>query len=53
MKCDTPDLQILKDAIRRQNCDAYVIYDSAKNCDMRYLSRFPASDPKTFAIRRW
>ncbi|HJJ33157.1 MAG TPA: Xaa-Pro peptidase family protein [Methanocorpusculum sp.] len=45
MKCDTPDLQILKDAIRRQNCDAYVIYDSAENCDMRYLSRFPASDP--------
>jgi len=35
----------IQDELTHKNCDAYVIYDSAENCDMRYLSRFLASDP--------
>ncbi|HJJ47875.1 MAG TPA: Xaa-Pro peptidase family protein [Methanocorpusculum sp.] len=35
----------LSEEITRQSCDAYVIYNSASNADMRYVSGFSATDP--------
>ncbi|HJJ39330.1 MAG TPA: Xaa-Pro peptidase family protein [Methanocorpusculum sp.] len=46
------DISLLKDSIKQHNCDAYVIYDSAENCDMRYLSGFLASDPYIYLCKR-
>jgi len=42
----------IQDELIRKDCDAYVIYDSADNSDMRYLSRFLASDPYFYICRR-
>lgn len=39
------DIKKLTDELSEKNCDAYVIYDSAENPDMHYLSRFSAGDP--------
>ncbi|MDV0442354.1 Xaa-Pro peptidase family protein [Methanorbis furvi] len=35
----------LADALTEKNCDAYVVYDSSANADMRYLAGFLTSDP--------
>ena len=35
----------LTDELQKNNCDAYVVYDSVINADMRYLSGFHATDP--------
>ncbi|MDV0444237.1 Xaa-Pro peptidase family protein [Methanorbis rubei] len=35
----------LADALTEKNCDAYVVYDSSENADMRYLAGFLTSDP--------
>ncbi len=42
----------LTNELKRQNCDAYVVYDSAENSDMRYLSGFLATDPFLYLCRR-
>ncbi|HJJ36864.1 MAG TPA: Xaa-Pro peptidase family protein [Methanocorpusculum sp.] len=46
------DISLLKERLNQQDCDAYVIYDSAENCDMRYLSGFLASDPYLYLCKR-
>ena len=42
----------LDDELIRQDCDAYVIYDSSENSDMQYLSGFHASDPYIFVQKQ-
>jgi Xaa-Pro aminopeptidase len=38
----------LSDAIRKSGADAYVIYASSRDADMRYLTHFTTSDPFVF-----
>ena len=45
MKKDKLNISRLTEELEKQNCDAYIAYASAEDCDMRYLSRFLASDP--------
>ena len=42
----------LEDELVRQDCDAYVVYDSSENSDMRYLSGFQATDPFLYLRKR-
>ncbi|HJJ46892.1 MAG TPA: Xaa-Pro peptidase family protein [Methanocorpusculum sp.] len=42
----------LDDELIRQDCDAYVVYDSSENSDMRYLSGFHAKDPFIYVRKR-
>ena len=41
----------LADEICKHSCDAYVIYNSASNADMRYVSGFSAGDPFIFVYK--
>ena len=38
----------LSEAIRKSGTDAYVIYASSRDADMRYLTHFTTSDPFVF-----
>jgi len=38
-------MRTLAEAMEEKNSDAYVVYDSSVNADMRYLTGFLASDP--------
>lgn len=38
----------LSDAIKKAGMDAYVMYASSRDADMRYLTRFTSSDPYVF-----
>lgn len=37
--------------LKENNCDSYVIYDSFKNADMRYLAGFSAYDPYFYVFK--
>ncbi|MBE6506924.1 MAG: aminopeptidase P family protein [Methanocorpusculum parvum] len=38
--------------LAKRDCDAYVIYDSSENEDMRYLSRFLTTDPYIYVYKK-
>lgn len=38
--------------LKEKNCDAYVIYDTSDNEDMRYLSGFLATDPFIYVYKK-
>jgi Xaa-Pro aminopeptidase len=38
----------LSDAVKRSGADAYVVYASSRDADMRYLTHFTTSDPFVF-----
>ena len=38
----------LSDAIEKRGADAYVVYASSRDADMRYLTQFTTSDPFVF-----
>jgi Xaa-Pro aminopeptidase len=38
----------LSDAIKKRGADAYVVYASSRDADMRYLTHFTTSDPFVF-----
>ena len=42
----------ISDELERKNCDAYVIYDTSENEDMRYLSGFQATDPYIYVYKK-
>jgi Xaa-Pro aminopeptidase len=41
-------MDLLSNAIRKSGADAYVIYASSRDADMRYLTHFTSSDPFVF-----
>ena len=42
----------LSDAIRKSGADAYVVYASSRDADMRYLTHFTTSDPFVYFRKR-
>lgn len=38
--------------LEQKDCDAYVVYDSSDNEDMRYLSGFLATDPFIYVYKK-
>ncbi len=42
----------LSEAIRKRDTDAYVVYASSRDADMRYLTHFTTSDPFVYFRRR-
>ena len=38
----------LSDAVKTSGADAYVIYASSRDADMRYMTHFTTSDPFVF-----
>ena len=41
-------MDLLSDALKKAGADAYVMYASSRDADMRYLTRFTSSDPYVF-----
>lgn len=45
-------MKLLTEELQKKNCDAYIIYDSAQNADMRYLSGFNANDHYIYVYKQ-
>src|SRR5512136_1986983 len=41
-------MDALSDAVKKSGADAYVVYASSRDADMRYLTHFTTSDPFVF-----
>ncbi|MDO5846521.1 MAG: Xaa-Pro peptidase family protein [Methanocorpusculum sp.] len=42
----------ISEELKKRTCDAYVVYDTSDNEDMRYLSGFLATDPYLYIFKR-